>query len=244
MKNDRTNRKIRGFYAGILKFLGLSVLVHSLLTPASVSRATVIDCTVLNGDIVLHFVGQTSNYYQIWSSVDLMQEEFTLEDLVLGEDGPQSWTDPESGAGASASKFYAEEEIDGQDAQDEDEDGIDTYFELLNELLDPMNGADGALDFDGDGVSNTDEYLRSTDLSDPASANTTLYGDADFGDDAFDALSPVFDGEHGPKVTIQGVVDVAVNGDTMQFAAGIYSGNVVVDKDLTLIPIGSVVLGQ
>lgn len=51
---------------------------------------------------------------------------------------------------------------------DSDGDGMPDAYEVGNDL-DPLNSADGALDNDGDGASNYDEFYLHTDPNDPAS---------------------------------------------------------------------------
>ena len=57
--------------------------------------------------------------------------------------------------------------------RDTDGDGIDDHSEWLSYGLDPAEPADGALDGDGDGFSNADEFAWGWSLVAPASSNAT-----------------------------------------------------------------------
>ncbi|MHC4388781.1 MAG: right-handed parallel beta-helix repeat-containing protein, partial [Planctomycetota bacterium] len=60
---------------------------------------------------------------------------------------------------------------------------------------------------------------------------TTYYVHGTLGNDAWDGLAPVWDGVHGPKMTIQSAVDVAgASGDDIIVAPGQYPGTVYVHE--------------
>ncbi len=64
--------------------------------------------------------------------------------------------------------FYRVEAIPFAAPDDLDRDGLDDLFELTHPLaLDPLNPADAAGDFDGDGFDNLTESRRGTDPTDP-----------------------------------------------------------------------------
>ena len=95
-------------------------------------------------------------------------------------------------------------------------------------------------------VSNLREFQRGTDLTNPSSVNTSLYANADTGDDGFDGLSPAPGNGHGPKQTVQSALDESVSGDDIHIAGdgSPYAEPVwdPGDKALTLIPGGHVIL--
>jgi len=202
-----------------------------------------IGATPQGEDIAVTFSGSSSHYYQIWIAEELASSPFSLTAIRLGLGGAQTWIDYGVLASESTRRFYRVQQVPETAARDEDGDGMDTWFEFRHPFLDPLDGADGTRDFDLDGVINAREYLRRTDPSDPLSLNITLYGDGHIGDDAFDGFSPTVIGRSGPKRRIQAAIDAAERGDTLRLAAGRYSGNVVVTKDIALIPFGEVVIG-
>ena len=53
---------------------------------------------------------------------------------------------------------------------------------------------------------------------------TYYYVNGTTGDDSWDGLAPEWDGEHGPKKTIQAVIDVAAAGAIVTVADGTYTG--------------------
>jgi hypothetical protein len=109
-----------------------------------------------------------------------------------------------------------------------------TYFGNLNQT------ATG--DFDGDGVTNRQEFLRGTNPSSVGSKNVTLYVDSLVGNDTYDGLSPTVNGGHGPRKSIQSMISGAVDGDTISIASGNYIETRFSPgaKKVTLKPVGSV----
>ena len=101
---------------------------------------------------------------------------------------------------------------------DTDGDGLPDFWEQLH-FGSPTAGDAGG-DEDGDGVVNLDEYRLGRD---PYLAPVHLYVDLT-GDDAWDGLAAEWDGEHGPKATIQGAIDAAARyeGDQANVAPGTY----------------------
>ena len=133
---------------------------------------------------------------------------------------------------------------------DSDHDGMPDYWETANGL-DPNeatgdNGAAG--DPDADGLANADEYLlgsaprdpdtdddgrsdgneaaANTNLFHPDNAEKTYYVNAATGDDAYDGLAKVWDGTHGPKLTIRAGIEATLTGwdYVVEVADGTYTG--------------------
>ena len=165
-----------------------------------------------------------------------------IVEVMLGYDGTQRWIDYGEDFSALNQRFYRVRRVPGTAPEDEDSDGIDGWYELQHDFLDPLNGADAAVDHDGDGASNLAEYNRHTDPGDTAEVNVTLFTDPVLGDDSHNGLRPVPEGPNGPIRNIHAAVDVALSGDAIEMAAGTYPGDVVVTKDLVFIPRGSVVV--
>ena len=124
---------------------------------------------------------------------------------------------------------------------DLDNDGLSDAWELqyFGNLTQTAAG-----DFDGDGVSNLDEFRRGTDPTDPNSVNITLYVNALNGDDAHDGIASVWGGGHGPKRRIAAGISSAINGDRIEIATGTYSNEPATfsldHRHLRMIPIGHV----
>jgi len=118
---------------------------------------------------------------------------------------------------------------------DSDADGLPDWWEQWH-FGSPIAG-DPSTDDDGDEWLNLLEYGASRD---PLYPPTTYYVAVD-GDDAWDGLAPVWDGEHGPKATLQAAVDATqrYEGDMVIVQDGVYSGpgNYMINlwgKDITL----------
>ena len=130
---------------------------------------------------------------------------------------------------------------------DTDEDGIDDVFELyLPDILDALDPADALEDADVDLVNNLREFQRGTDLTNALSVNTSLYANANTGNDTFDGLAAALANGHGPKKTVQSAIDESISGDDIHVAGdGSPYAEPVWDpggRDLILVPAGNVVV--
>ena len=75
---------------------------------------------------------------------------------------------------AQATAFYRIRAVPLAQPLDSDADGIDDVYELRHpRFLNPFNPADAALDYDGDGWPNLDEYWNGTDPATPPAAQGT-----------------------------------------------------------------------
>jgi len=79
-------------------------------------------------------------------------------------------------------------------------------------------------DTDGDGYSDGDEVAAGTDPLVPDVPPAHYYVNGTTGHNYWDGLAPVWDGTHGPKKTIKGALDIAISGDTVTIADGLYTG--------------------
>ena len=98
----------------------------------------------------------------------------TSVDAALGVDGLGEFYD----TSADAQRFYRILELPLTETRDTDGDGMpDTYENQFPLALSPNNPNDGALDYDGDGLTNFQEYLAGTN---PQSAASRLFLDGTF----------------------------------------------------------------
>ncbi len=155
-------------------------------------------------------------------------------DPLLTPDGHLTVVSPCIGAADPAGDYSGQTDRDGEPRAiggsvdmgsdewlDTDVDGLPDWWEQLH-FGDPLI-AEPFVDDDSDGRSNLEEYERGTD---PLVSPRTLYVDL-LGDDAWDGLAPVWDGQHGPKATIQAAIDACLpsEGDEVVIADGTYTGD-------------------
>ncbi len=159
-------------------------------------------------------------------------------DPMLTPDGHLKGDSPCIDAGDPAySPQGLEKDMDGEDRvsggrvdigadewHDTDGDMLPDWWEM--KWFGPA-GAAPTDDPDGDDVDNLGEFHRG---SDPLTPAPTYYVDPAAGDDAWDGLTPAWDGASGPKRTVQAAVDAAParEGAVIILRPGIYSdpGNV------------------
>ena len=117
--------------------------------------------------------------------------------------------------------------------------GCDEYIDLDTDMLPDFwerkhfgttSSTEGGQDPDDDQWPNIQEYNRG---SNPIYPPGTFYVDALNGDDNWDGLSAVWDGEHGPKATIQAAMNQASvsDHDRVVLAPGSYTGQGNCDID-------------
>jgi len=123
------------------------------------------------------------------------------------------------------------------DNPDTDGDGMPDGWELANGLNPNLDDADG--DPDGDGISNLSEHLRGTDPEDSRVETATIYVDATLGGDSNAGLSPA-----SAKQTIGAAVQIAIPGDSIAIAEGIYREKVEIPNGVKMVARGVVRLAQ
>jgi len=153
------------------------------------------------------------------------------EDPLLTQDGHLQMDSPCINAGdPNYSPALAETDIDGEmrviadridmgcdEFLDTDSDGLPDWWEMKFSGLDTEVDPNG--DPDGDGKSNLEEYILSTN---PLGA---YYVDNTKGSDAWDGFAVFWDGLHGPKKTIQAGINATFDGDKIIVLDGIYTGD-------------------
>jgi hypothetical protein len=105
---------------------------------------------------------------------------------------------------------------------DLDNDSLPDFWELTH--FETIVNVEADQDPDEDLYTNIQEYNQG---SSPHCPPETFYVNALSGDDCWDGLSPVWDGQHGPKATIQAAIDQAsfYDKDSIIIAPGTYTGD-------------------
>lgn len=125
-------------------------------------RITSVDYTA-GASVRLAFESDAASYYVLLRG-DSPAEVAQVRQVIRGQAGESTFTDLAEGAEAA---FYRLQQVPLTAPVDSDGDGIDDLYELEHpEFLDPTDPRDAALDYDGDGKTNKEEY---DDGTDPAS---------------------------------------------------------------------------
>jgi len=130
--------------------------------------------------------------------------------------GDAGWTDIDSEAPGSGGV----PDVGADEFVDSDMNGLPDRWEEIH--FGTLTGADPDSDTDADGLTALEEYALNTS---PVVARGVYYVDP-AGDDTWDGLSPVADGTHGPKRTIQAAIDATRPGeiDVVVVRDGIFTG--------------------
>ena len=124
------------------------------------------DMAVSSGQVHLTYTGMTSEYYKVYSSSNLLSGTWSIEQILLGEDGTMTTTNSVGNTAA----FYRVLQVPTSASEDEDADGMTDVWELENGL-DPLESADAAANADNDDLTNLEEFQNGTD---PNSSDTDL----------------------------------------------------------------------
>jgi outer membrane protein assembly factor BamB len=156
-------------------------------------------------------------------------------DPLLRPDGHLRSGSPCIDAGDPNCDFTSQVDVDGEprltgsgvdmgadEFLDTDTDGLPDWWE--SKYFGSATAPRPHEDPDGDGLTNIAEYEIYS--SDPTIASVIYYVDVENGDDSYDGRAPLWDGEHGPKQTIQAAIDTAIVTDTVIVAPGRYMENI------------------
>ncbi|MCK4658637.1 MAG: right-handed parallel beta-helix repeat-containing protein [Phycisphaerae bacterium] len=162
-------------------------------------------------------------------------EENITDDPLLTRDGTHLQTgSPCQDSGDPNGDYNGQVDIDGElrgddglvdmgadEFLDTDDDGLPDWWELY--YFESPTAGNPLDDNDGDGLNNLGEYVMSRN---PWLAPRAFYVDL-AGNDAWDGLAPVWDGQHGPKATIQNAIDAVslYENDEIEVADGTYTGS-------------------
>ena len=155
------------------------------------------------------------------------------DDPLLTRDGAHLTADsPCRDSGNPGGDYAGQADLDGEprvigagvdmgadEWMDTDGDGLPNFWEERH-FGSPTAG-DPLADDDGDLVVNFDEFAQGRD---PHRAPVQFFVDVS-GNDAWDGLAAAWDGEHGPKATIQATIDTAApyEGDQISVGPGTYN---------------------
>ncbi|MBX3748233.1 MAG: Ig-like domain-containing protein [Verrucomicrobiae bacterium] len=110
--------------------------------------------------VTVRFAAQADQYYILLGGSDPARIE-TPRALALGTTGTQVLADPNPDPNA---RYYLVRRVPVASPLDTDGDGIDDVYELQRPgWFNPLDPADAAADFNGNGISNLEEYLAGTD---------------------------------------------------------------------------------
>ena len=208
------------------------------------SNPKLINCTIWGNspEAIYATLGQPTVTYSVvqnGSSESWFSEGCVVVDPQLTSDGHLTVSSPCINAGDPNRDYIGQLDKDSEtrvsggridigsdEWHDGDGDGLPDWWE--RRYYGAPLSADPLVDDDGDGLNNLAEYEFSRN---PLSAPVTYYV-ALSGNDDWDGLSPIWDGLHGPKATVQAAINAchSYETDTVEIADGTYIG--VGNKDL------------
>lgn len=206
-------------------FRGNLTFLPILLALAGFSRVSALNIEGFGVDAAMRFTvrapAATNGYYVLRRGSSITRIDAPVA-LLPGDPAAQgSMADP-SPVNDRRSAFYRLVLVPNSAPLDSDQDGIDDLFELARPLvLDPLRNGDAMEDFDGDGLSNLEEFRAGTSLdSDERPVTVT---------------SSPFDGETGVSVHRETVI---------RFRQPISSGSVVSPTNFQATVAGRRILGR
>jgi hypothetical protein len=113
----------------------------------------------------MHITSGTNVYHVLYRG-ERISEIATPVALTRGREAEQVMRDPEPAR--AAARFFRVLTVPVAAPLDTDRDGMDDLYELERLFLDPLNPRDAHADFDGDELTNLEEFRRGTDPAVPA----------------------------------------------------------------------------
>ena len=167
MKPDNDRGWTRPQVLGALLALGATAVLALLFAQEFRITEVTVDS---QGNPVVRVEADTNFYYILYRG-DVVTNVFLPTNAALGQVNESVLLDPQN-ANTNANAFYRVRRVPISAPLDMDGDGIDDVYELRHAgFLNPLDGADAAKDFDGDGYSNLTEYLVGTDVADATSSH-------------------------------------------------------------------------